>query len=164
MLAATREGGFNHIGCINHTLQLVINDSLKGDAVVDLLKSARAIVGHFNRSPVARHLLDGVQTQLQLPKHQLMKECTTRWNSTYYMLERLLEQRRAITTTLPETNCSVELTMMQWTLVGHLVELLCPFEEFSREFERADASLSLVIPAIRLLNRHVSKPLAGGRK
>ena len=78
------------------------------------------------------------------------------------MLERLLEQRRAVTTTLPETNCSVELTMHQWTLLGHLVALLRPFEEFSREFERGDACLSLVIPAIRLLSRHVSKPLSDG--
>ena len=91
-----------------------------------------------------------------------MKECTTHWNSTYYMLERLLEQRRAVTTTLPETNCSVELTMHQWTLLGHLVPLMSPFEEFSHEFERHDACLSLVIPAIQLLCRHVSKPLTDG--
>jgi len=160
--AATREGGFCHIGCVDHTLQLVITDGLKDDTVSALLKSAKAIVGHFNRSTVAQHLLSGVQTQLQLPQHQLMKECTTRWNSTYYMLERLLEQRRAVTTTLPETNCSVELTMHQWTLLGHLVALLRPFEEFSREFERQDACLSLVIPAVRLLQQHVSKPLADG--
>jgi len=78
--AATREGGFCHIGCVDHTLQLVITDGLKDDTVSALLKSAKAIVGHFNRSTVAQHLLSGVQTQLQLPQHQLMKECTTRWN------------------------------------------------------------------------------------
>lgn len=43
-----------------------------------------------------------------------------------------------------------------------MVALLRPFEEFSREFERGDACLSLVIPAIRLLSRHVSKPLSDG--
>ena len=119
-------------------------------------------MGHFNRSSVARHLLNSVQTQLQLHKHQLMQECTTRWNSAYYMLERLLEQRRAVTTTLPETYCSNELTMVQWTTIDHLVELLRPFEEFSREFESSHASLSLVIPAIRLLSQHVSQPLTVG--
>ena len=35
--AATHEGGFHHIGCIDHTRQLAISDSLKGDAVSDLL-------------------------------------------------------------------------------------------------------------------------------
>lgn len=124
--AATREGGFCHIGCIDHTLQLAISDSLKDDTVSELLKSAKAIVGHFNRSTVARNLLSGIQTQLQLPKHQLMKECTTRWNSTFYMLERLLEQRRAVTTALPETNCSVELTMHQ-VIWLHYYDLLKSF-------------------------------------
>ena len=54
--AATRLGEFCHIGCVDHTLQLAINDSLKNSTVSDLLKSARAIVGHFNRSSVARQL------------------------------------------------------------------------------------------------------------
>ena len=162
--AATREGGFHHIGCVDHTLQLAINDSLKSSEVTEILKSARAIVGHFNRSTVARQLLDSVQTQLQLPRHiyKLMQECSTRWNSTYYMLQRLQEQKRAVTTTLPETNCSIELTMVQWTTIDHIVAMLRPFEEFSREFERADVSVSLVIPAIRLLRQHVSQPLTEG--
>lgn len=89
--AATHEGRFHHIGCIDHTLRQAISDSLKGDVVSDLLMFARAIVGHFNHSQVARHSLEGVKNQLQLAKHQLVKECTTRWNSTYYMLEKLLE-------------------------------------------------------------------------
>ena len=38
--------------------------------------------------------------------------------------------------------------MVQWTTIGHTVELLHPFEEFPQDFERADASLSLVILAI----------------
>ena len=75
------------------------------------------------------------------------------------MLERFHEQRRAITTIL-QTTCTAELTISQWTLVGQLVTFLCPFEEFSREFERADASISLIIPGVRLLLKHVGKPVA----
>ena len=45
--AAIQEDGFVHIGCVNHTLQLAINDSLNVDAVSDLLKTVIAIVGHF---------------------------------------------------------------------------------------------------------------------
>jgi len=40
-----------------------------------------------------------------------------------------------------------------------LVLLLKLFEEFSREFERADACISLVIPGIMILCKHVSKPV-----
>ena len=83
LTAATRERGFCHICCVDHTLQLAINDSLKNNTVHDLLKSGRSTVGHFNRSSVARQLFTGVQTQLQLP-HQLIQECTTCWNCTYF--------------------------------------------------------------------------------
>ena len=40
-----------------------------------------------------------------------------------------------------------------------MVLLLKPFEEFSQEFERADACISLVIPGIMILCKHVSKPV-----
>ena len=84
----------------------------------------KAVVGHFHRSSASRQLLSNIQAQLQVPEHQLY----TRWNSTFYMLERFHEQRRAITTVLPETTCTAELTISQWTLVGQLVTLLRPFE------------------------------------
>ena len=158
--AALRDGGFANIGCVDHTLQLAINDGLKVVAVSDLIKTVKAVVGHFHRSSASRQLLSNIQAQLQVPEHQLSQECNTRWNSTFYMLERFHEQRRAITTVLPETTCTAELTISQWTLVGQLVTLLRPFEEFSREFERADASISLIIPGVRLLLKHVGKPVA----
>ena len=120
----------------------------------------KAIVGHFHRSSASQQLLSNIQAQLQVPEHQLSQECSTRWNSTFYMLERFLEQRCAITTVFPETTCTAELTISQWALVSQLVTLLHPFEEFSCEFERADASISLIIPGIRLLLKHVSKPVA----
>ena len=63
-------------------------------------------VGHFHRLSVSRQLLSNIQAQLQMPKHQLSQECSTRWNSIFYMLERFLEQQCAITTVLPETTCT----------------------------------------------------------
>jgi len=129
--AAIQEGGFIHIGCVDHTLQLAINDSLKVDLVSDLLKSVRAIVGYFHCSSALCQLLSNIQIQLQILEHQLCQECSTWWNSTFYMLERFLEQRRGITTVLPETTCTVELTISQWNLISQLIMLLQPFEECS---------------------------------
>jgi len=135
IVAAVREGNFANIGCVDHTLQLAINDGLKVEAIIEVLKIVRSIVGHFHRSPAARQLLSNVQIQLELPEHQLSQEVCTRWNSTFFMLERFLEQLRAVTTVLPETTCTAELTITQWNIVNQLVLLLHPFEEFSREFE-----------------------------
>ena len=37
-----------------------------------------------------------VQTEMDLPHHSLVTECTTRWGTCYIMLERILEQERAL--------------------------------------------------------------------
>ena len=57
----------------------------------------------------------------------------------FYMLERFLAPRCAITTVLPDTTCSVELTNPV-NYGQSLVLSLQPFEEFSHEFEHEDAS------------------------
>jgi len=76
------------------------------------------------------------------------------------MLQRIAEQRRTVTTVLPETTCLAELTMTQWNIVNQLVLLLGPFEEFSREFELEDATIGLIIPGVRILIKHLGKPVA----
>ena len=44
--------------------------------------------------------------------------------------------------------------------MNQLVLLLRPFEEFCREFEREDATVGLIIPGIRMLVKHLGKPVA----
>ena len=90
--AAIRDGGFANIGYVGCTLQLAINDI---NAVSVLIKIVKAIVGHFHRSSASQLLLSNIQAQLQAPEYQLSQECSTRWNSIFYMLERFHEQQRA---------------------------------------------------------------------
>jgi hypothetical protein len=52
---------------------------------------ARKLVGHFKHSTIATQALN------ELQENMLIQDCPTRWNSTYYKLERLLSSRRAIT-------------------------------------------------------------------
>jgi len=73
--------------CFAHTLQLCVNGSINHKDVSDLPKilvKARTIVGHFRRSPLATTLstqLERAQQQLDLPRHKLLQDCPTRWNS-----------------------------------------------------------------------------------
>jgi len=46
-----------------------------------VLSKARAIVGHFRRSPLATTELKKAQNQLNVPEHKLLQDCATRWNS-----------------------------------------------------------------------------------
>ena len=66
-------------------------------AVQQLLNTARSLVGHYHRSNVAFQTFHQIQSQLKLPEHVLIQDVSTRWNSSYYMLQRLVEQKKAIT-------------------------------------------------------------------
>ena len=83
-------------GCFPHTLNLVVKDGLKISQCVDLLANIRSTVSYFKRSSKAMARIKDVQQQLNLPKHRLMRDCETRWSSTYDMIARYIEQFSAI--------------------------------------------------------------------
>ena len=64
--------------------------------VIDMLARCRKIVGHFKHSSLAYECLHNIKHQLSLPKHKLMQDEPTCWDSTYYMLSHMVQQRRAI--------------------------------------------------------------------
>lgn len=97
IVAGLREAGLADASCFAHTLQLCIHDAvLDSKSVSDLISAARKIVAHFKHSSLKCERLRDAQTELTLPQHSLLQDVTTRWNSSYYMLERLFEQKRAI--------------------------------------------------------------------
>jgi len=74
----------NWRACFAHTLQLCVNPGLSSKEVTELpkvLSKARAVVGHFRRSPLATTELKKAQNQLNVPEHKLLQDCATRWNS-----------------------------------------------------------------------------------
>lgn len=157
-VAALRHGGFPNFGCMAHTLQLVIHDGvLIQRGVQQLLGTARKIVGHYKHSNTAYHILKRFQEQLSIPQHTLIQDQATRWNSSFYMLQRLVEQKVAILAAGgAESNCNYELRAEQWSLAEKVVHLLKPFEEATMELSREDASVSLVIPIVLSLKRFLS--------
>ena len=100
--------------CLAHTLQLIIKDGvLLQQSVVQLLSCARSLVGHYHRSNVAFDTFHQIQAQLNLPQYMLIQDVATRWNSSYYMLERLVEQKKVITVSNTECQPPSELRAQQ---------------------------------------------------
>ena len=93
VVKAVEISGWSRIPCFAHTLQLAIQTGLALPAVSEVLAKCRKIVGHFKHSHVAQTALEVKQGQLGLPPHKLIQEVKTRWNSTYDMASRLLEQK-----------------------------------------------------------------------
>lgn len=129
-VAGLRNAGMPNISCLAHTLQLVIDDGvLAQPCVVNLLVASRRLVGHFKRSNANLHALSRIQEQLGLNKHRLIQDEPTRWNTSYYMLERLIEQRQAICAAEIECKVNSELTNHQWQLAEKVVKVLKPLKK-----------------------------------
>ena len=88
---------------------------------MQLLSCARSIVGYYHCSNVAFNTFRQIQSQLNLPVHVLIQDVATCWNSSYYMLERLLEQKKAITASNAECQLPTKLRSQQWVLAEKVV-------------------------------------------
>ena len=71
---------------------------------------------------------------MEIAEKKLVQECATHWNSTFYMLERLLRLRWPVSAVLSDDRVtkrcdrSLDLTSGQWALAEELVSVLRPFE------------------------------------
>ncbi|KAJ8887330.1 hypothetical protein PR048_013545 [Dryococelus australis] len=57
---------------------------------------SRRLAGNFKHSARAIHILKKFQMTTTVPRHRLIQNELTRWNSSLDMLKRLQEQKRAI--------------------------------------------------------------------
>ncbi len=79
------------------------------------------------------HLAD-IQKNLGLPLHRLVQDEPTRWNSTLYMLVRLLEQKMALAAYATEYNIA-QLSSNQVSLASKLVKVLSLYPHLLLRFQ-----------------------------
>ncbi|RNA35719.1 zinc finger BED domain-containing 1-like [Brachionus plicatilis] len=60
--------------------------------ILKMIKKCKKIVGLFNHSPELKENLYKNQKSKNLPNKMLINSVSTRWNSEYLMIERILEQ------------------------------------------------------------------------
>lgn len=131
-----------------HTLNLIVNDALRTNAVSEILEKVKNIVAHFRKSSVSNEKLMSFQKQNGNQPLKLIQDVVTRWNSTYYMLERFSKLEIPIRTTfaLLDKNFPI-ITIEEWTLIKELCEILRPFEEVTKSISGEKyCTASLVIP------------------
>ena len=137
---------YGHNCCVSHTLHLVVIKALEKNRVVtSLLSKVRSISGHVHRSSKASNRLHELQTQLNLPQHMLKTDIKTRWNYTFYMLQWLVEQCRAVQIITQEFNMGRAPTFIypnEWGLASGMLTVLSPFEKVTWALSKHSASIS----------------------
>jgi hypothetical protein len=136
MIAATHQIGenlglptFNHYRCTAHVLNLIVKAALDTDIIPLPIKKLRAFISTIRNSPKQMDKLKEYfrieDTDFKAP----LPDITTRWNYTYYMIERALEIKHILshmTSNLP-TLANNWPTDDEWGILTELLDLLAPF-------------------------------------
>nr|XP_047127635.1 zinc finger BED domain-containing protein 4-like [Hydra vulgaris] len=104
----------------------------------------RRLATHFHHSPTAAAKLEAFQEQLGTNKHRLIQDITTRWNSSYGMIERMLDQKVPLASYTADHPIQSTLNSFQWDLLDKV---------------KCESYLSDVIPSITALKEFFSQTL-----
>ncbi|KAM4881136.1 zinc finger BED domain-containing protein 4 [Thomomys bottae] len=150
------EGELSSVPCFSHTVNLMVTEAIKSQRMVqNLLSTARKLCERVQRSPRAREKLAELQREYELPPHPLLQDTPSRWSTSFHMLERLLEQKRAVNAMSAECDVRELISGDQWEVMRSVCHALRPFEAASREMRAHVSTLSQVIPMIHVLSRKV---------
>jgi hypothetical protein len=128
MSATARLGGWKHLPCFAHSLNLIVQTGLK--KVQDTHIKVKAIVEFFKRSPQAAAKLRAVETQLGCQQLNVKQDMPVRWNSTKDMFERILQIKEPLISTLALVNYEKNtLTLSDWQIIAYSLKALKVFQE-----------------------------------
>lgn len=148
--------GHTTMQCFGHNIDLIVNEAIKSQRMVqNLLSIARKICERVHRSAKAKEKLAELQKVYQLPENQLVQDVPSKWKTSYFMLERLVEQKKAIDEMSIECNFRELISCDQWEVMQSVCNALKPFVVACREMSNRTATLGQVIPLIHILNRKI---------
>ena len=169
MKLAARQLDVSSILCFGHTLQLAIQEGLSHPSTTECLKSCKALVMHFNQSPLATTALKTRQGELTrdgIDFPTLQQDVPMRWNSTYFMIQSLLKNKGPIGLVLGDREVTkavlatkLELRKEDWQLLEQIVECLRPFDVATKQMSaELYPTLGSVYPLVRgIMKRHLKK-------
>ena len=131
MLAAGRLLPFEYMGCFDHLIQLSAKIFFDGPGVEEAMAQARGFVAHFSHSALEEESLLAFQRRRQGGNGKVLKllqDVTTRWWSTFTMLERLMESKPTLQAMKLMEETSVELSPETWEIIRLGSIVLKPFK------------------------------------
>lgn len=144
--------GIRHMPCFAHTLNLTLDDSMKLSQVENITNKCKTIVKFFKKSSVGWRALKLAQKERNPDSTplKLIQEVSTRWNSTFYMMKRILQLSDVLALVCRKLDQAPDyLTASEEEAAKEVINILEIFEEATK-LVSADQypTSSLVIPLI----------------
>ena len=91
-----------------------------------------------------------------MPEHILITQCETRWNSTFYMLERIVDFKAPLNAVLSNISSVSGLSSYEWSIVESYVEALRPLEQGTKILSGTRYfTISMVISVLNSIFDHM---------
>jgi len=149
-----------YVPCFCHKLNLLVKDVIQSEEhsnIKRILAKCRKLVGLFKHSNLLSEQLSCAQRTNNLPVNKLNQEVTTRWNSTYLMIQSILSSYQSISLVLLDPANSEH---NEHRLSGSDIDFLTKLAEFLQPLFYLTTKLSvekfppcsLIIPSIGKLH------------
>ncbi|KAK0141639.1 Zinc finger BED domain-containing protein 1 [Merluccius polli] len=148
--------------CFGHRLHLAIGRGVKVHQVERAVGVCKKIVAAFSNSWKRRRELAKAQAEQNppLPRHQLITETPTRWGSMQAMVERVIEQEKALSQVLRADKKTRHLvpTWQDMDVLESMNKALSPLKEFTDALSgELYPSVSYLKPVLHLFNNQILK-------
>ncbi|XP_071650785.1 E3 SUMO-protein ligase ZBED1 [Temnothorax longispinosus] len=150
-------GSAKHLPCIAHIVSHLVPDAIKlSPRIGEIIAKVKSIVSVTKRSVVASDELKRLQIRdgkTDSTALKLKQDVPTRWNSTYYMIERFLELKDYIYPVLLTCRTApTALSREEISILEDTVRLLGPIEFVTTEISGDSyPTSSMVIPLIHCM-------------
>ena len=158
---------FMDLPCFANTLQLSINDAISEiEGMISMIAKCKKIVSHYHQSIQSSQLLYAQQRQLKRDESGLIMSVSTRWNSDYYMIQRLIEEKAPLSAEIALTDKVENLTTndianrgsgisLARTLVAPLERRFPSFDEVTNNYLYTETHyISVYFSVLSIFFRH----------
>jgi hAT family C-terminal dimerisation region/Domain of unknown function (DUF4413) len=152
---------FQHYRCTAHVLNLVVKAGLETDRISTLIKKLRVFISTVRNSPKQMDKLKDYFKIESVPIKAPLPDIVTRWNYTYYMLERAIEIKpflyHLVANLLVLTNNWP--TNEEWLVLNDLLDLLAPFALITKVISTSSYPMVGEVKWLFLgIKNHLEKP------
>ncbi|XP_041841381.1 E3 SUMO-protein ligase ZBED1-like isoform X2 [Melanotaenia boesemani] len=161
IVKAASLNNWTRLQCFGHRLHSAVEKAGKDKRVERAVGVCKKAVAAFSFSWKKKRDLAVAQEELHLPQHKLVTESPTRWGSRQKMVERMLEQQKAISQVLGADKKTRHL-VPSWQDIDVLESVhgaLNPLLEFTDSLSgECYVSVSYVKPMLHLFRTQILKP------